>query len=291
MPSPSFPHLPRGRGRRGSVRSIAAASSAGSPRNAIAPAGTIPRTCCSNTMAMCPGGIQITRSREAEPAEQVPGMRELLVTHSMGEKLLLGFFFLIIVFFTRHPRAAPPVFKVRIIRQSPIQGMLSTSRFSTGCVNQVGLFVLADLRPHQTPAGANLLEPVRASHLSLVLLILLCLQVQALQEHIFYFIASHRRQRVSADFPGLRISSGSFIVAFFSPSLPLSLSHFLWQRWNCCQVYSAVIITSLLLITMATEWKLITPLSVYPHGNGAKTNNALSTMPVPRSQTSCKIPN
>lgn len=90
-----------------------------------------------------------------------------------------------------------------------------------------GTLVLADLGPRQISAGANLLKSVRASHLSLVLLILLCLRVRALQEHIFYFIASHRRQRVSADFPRLRISSSSFIVAFFPP-LSLSLSHFFY---------------------------------------------------------------
>lgn len=131
--------------------------------------------------------------------------------------------------------------------------------------------MLADLGPRQISAGANLLKSVRASHLSLVLLILLCLRVRALQEHIFYFIASHRRQRVSADFPGLRISSSSFIVAFFPPSLSPSLIFFmavleLLSGLQCSNNHLIIINNH------GNRMEINHSTSVYPHGNGAKTN-------------------
>lgn len=130
--------------------------------------------------------------------------------------------------------------------------------------------VLADLGPHQISAGANLLKSVRASHLSLVLLILLCLQVRALQEHIFYFIASHRRQRVSADFPGLRISSSSFIVAFFPPSL--SLSHFFMAALELLSGLQCSNNHLIIINNHGNRMEINHSTSVYPHGNRAKTN-------------------
>lgn len=76
----------------------------------------------------------------------------------------------------------------------------------------------AVLGPAKISMGTNQHRPAEVSegsHLSLVLLIPLCLQVQTLQEHIFYFIASHRRQCVSADLPRFRIWSSSLFAFFF----------------------------------------------------------------------------
>lgn len=170
-------------------------------------------------MAMSPAGIQITWSWEAEPAEQVPGMWELLITHPGGRAAACFFNYIFTRLYSSPPHSTG-AFCNENNEMEPGAGSTEHILIFHWMCEPGGTFVLADLRPRQISVGANLLKSVRASHLSLVLLILLCLQVQALQEHIFYFTASHRRQRVSADFPGLRISSSSFIVAFFSPLSP-----------------------------------------------------------------------
>lgn len=195
-------------------------------------------------------------------------MWELLVTHPGGRAAACFFNYV----FTRlysSPQHSTATFCSENNKIEPDPGNAEHIPIFHWMCEPGGTFVLADLRPRQISAGANLLKSVRASHLSLVLLILLCLQVPALQEHIFYFIASRRRQRVSADFPGLRISSSSFIVAFFPLSLPLSFFMAALELLSGLQCGNNHLI---IINNHGNRMEINHSTSVCPHGNRAKTN-------------------
>lgn len=235
---------------------------------------------------MSPAGIQITWSWEAEPAEQVPGMWELLITHPGGRAAACFFNYIFTRLYSSPPHSTG-AFCNENNEMEPEAGSTEHILIFHWMCEPGGTFVLADLRPRQISVGANLLKSVRASHLSLVLLILLCLQVQALQEHIFYFTASHRRQRVSADFPGLRISSSSFIVAFFPPSLPLSFFMAALELLSGLQCSNNHLI---IINNHGNRMEINHSTSVYPHGNRAKTNKPYPQCPFLEIRHPAKFP-